>query len=84
MYTILDAKYKKSGLNKVMHEQCQNLTENGQKDILALFMKFEYLFGGKLGMWNTSLADPELEDNMKPVCVWYYPLPKVHENIFEK
>ena len=37
----LDAKHKKSGLNRNMKEQCQHLTEDKQKDLLNLFFKIK-------------------------------------------
>ena len=39
---ILDYKYKKSHLNKVMKNKCHNLIKEQQKDLLNLLQKIEY------------------------------------------
>ena len=41
---ILDAKYEKADLNKVMKNQCQHLTETHRNKFLTLIQKFEQLF----------------------------------------
>ena len=49
MRNILDAKYKKEDLNRVMIEQCQHLNTGKRKRLLNLLRKFEDLFDGTLG-----------------------------------
>ena len=49
---ILDAKYEKSNLHKVMKNQCQNLTMTQRNELLKLIQKFEELFNGTLGTWK--------------------------------
>ena len=68
MHRILDARYKKSDLNKVMTEQCQNLNTEGRKRLLILLRKFEDIFNSTLRTWNTNPVDMELKDDAKPVC----------------
>ena len=68
MHRIIDAKYKKSDLNKVMTEQCQHLNAEEFKRLLILLRKFEDLFHGVLDTWNTTWVELELKDDAKPVC----------------
>ena len=84
MRRILDARYKKVNLNKIMIEQCQHLTTTERHRLLHLLNKFEYLFDGTLGTWKTTPVDLELKDDAKPVCLQPYPLPKAHETMFKK
>ena len=54
---ILDAKYKKADLNKVMKNQFQNLTETEFSVLLKLLQKFEELLDGTLGTCKTYPVD---------------------------
>ena len=74
---ILDAKYEKADLNKVMDKQCQHLTTTERYRLLHLLKKFEDLFDGTLSTCNNTPVDLELKDNAKPVCsqpVQIYPV----------
>ena len=84
MRRILDTRYKKVNLNKIMIEQCQHLTATDRHRILHLLNKFEDLFDGTLGTWKTTTVDLELKDDAKPVCLRPYPVPKAHETMFKK
>ena len=42
------------------------------------------MFGGILGTWNTDPVDLELKDDVNPVCLRPYPVPRVYEGIFRK
>ena len=57
MRRILDAKYEKSELNKVMTEQCQHLNTKEYKTLLNLLRTFEDLSNSTLGTWNITLVD---------------------------
>ena len=46
---ILDAKYEKADLHKVMENQCQNLTMTQHNELLKILQIFEELFYGPLG-----------------------------------
>ena len=46
--------------------------------------KYEDLFNGTLGTWNTTPVDLELRDDAKPVCWRLYPVLRVHEAMFRK
>ena len=51
---ILDVKYEKADLNNFMAKQCQHPTAKERYRILHIVKKFEDLFGGTLGIWNTT------------------------------
>ena len=57
MRIILDVKYKKSDLNKVMTKKCQHLNNKERKILLILLRKFKDMFDGMLGTWNTTPVD---------------------------
>ena len=85
MRRIIYAKYKKADQNKVMTKQCQkHLTSKERHRLLQLLKKFEDLYNGTLSTWKTTLVDLELKDNVKPVCLRTYPVPKLHEKMFKK
>ena len=67
MHRILDPKCEKADLNKFMNNQCQHLTDLERHRLLHILNKFEDLFGGRLGMWNTTSVNLELKDEAKPV-----------------
>ena len=84
MRGILDAKYEKADLNKVMSKQCQHLPTKELERLLKLLRKFEDLFGGMLCTWKTTPVELELKDDAKPICSRPYPVPRVHETMFKK
>ena len=53
MCVILDSKYEKTALHKVMETQCQHLKMTECNDLLKLLQKIEELFNGTLGTWET-------------------------------
>ena len=67
MRRILDEKYKKVELNKVMTKQFQHLYAEEREILLYLLRIFEGLFDGSTGTWNTKPVDLELKDDEKPV-----------------
>ena len=46
--------------------------------------KNEAFFYGTLGTWKKYPAEFELKEDVKPICLRPYPVPKVHEEIFKK
>ena len=84
MCRILDRKYEKADLNKVMDEQCQHLTSTERYRLLHILRKFKDMFDGTLGTWNTTPVDLGLKDDAKPVCSRHYPVPRVHEEMLIK
>ena len=67
MRRTLDAKYEKDDLNKVMTKKCQHLTATESHRLLNIINKFEDIFDGSFGTWDTTLIDLELKDESKPV-----------------
>ena len=61
MRIILDAKYEKADLHKVMETRCQHLTMTQRNDLLKLLPKFEDFSDRKLGTWKTDPVDFELK-----------------------
>ena len=58
---ILDAKYEKADLHKVMETQCQHLTTTPPNYLLKLLQKIEELFDGKLGTRKIDPVEFELK-----------------------
>ena len=51
---ILDYKYEKLDLNKVMKNKSQHLIKTQHNEWLKLLQKFEDFFDGKIGTWKTD------------------------------
>ena len=76
---ILDAKYRPADLEQIA-EECQHLNKDEQAKLLNLLKKYEHLFDGTLGSWNTDPVDLELKDpNCKPYHAKPYPVPHSQE-----
>ena len=84
MRVILDAKYEKADLRKVMETKCQHLTMTQRNYLMKLLQKSEDLLDGTLGTWKTDTVYFELKEDVKPICLRPYPVPKLHEEIFKK
>jgi glutamyl/glutaminyl-tRNA synthetase len=65
---ILDAKYCKADLEQIVQE-CKQLDKEEQQKLLALLQKYEALFDGTVGTWNTEPVDILLKD---PNCTPYH------------
>ena len=77
--SILDAKYTKADL-KSLTDACPLLSEVEKEHLLNLLKKFEHLFDGTLGNWNTDPVDLELKDpDCKPYHAKPYPVPHSQE-----
>ena len=81
---ILDTKYKKANLNKVMKNQCQHLIEVQRNELLKLLQKIEELFDWTIGTWKTNPVDFELKEYENPICSRPYSVPKVHKKNFKR
>ena len=57
MRRILDNKYEKSVLNKVITEQCEHLNEKERKIFLILLRKSDNIFDGTFSTRNTTPID---------------------------
>ena len=51
--------------------------------MITLLKSFRYLSDVTLGVCNTTPVDLELKGDMKPVCLWPYPVPRVHKLMFK-
>ena len=61
LHVILDAKYEKSYLHKVMENRCQYLTMTQRNELLKLLQKPEEFFDGTLGTWKIDPVDFRLK-----------------------
>ena len=76
---ILDAKYEKADLQSIVKDNCSHLKVNEQTLLLELLTKFESLFDGTLGDWNTAPVSFELKEGAKPYHGRAFPIPKIHK-----
>jgi Reverse transcriptase (RNA-dependent DNA polymerase). len=60
------------------------LNKRQQISLLRLLQKYEALFDGTLGKWNTDPVNIELREDAKPVSSRYYPVPKINKETFRK
>ena len=67
-----------------MDEQCQRLIPNEREILLHILEKIESLFYVTLGTRKTPLVNLDLKDDVTPMCLRPYPVPRVHEEIFIK
>jgi len=71
---ILDSNYKKADLEEVV-KNFTHLTEEEQSAVRILLYRFESLFEGKLGLWDTPPISLELEEGAKPFHACAFPIP---------
>ena len=77
--SIIDAKYTPANLTQIA-DGCENLEVQEKAKLLTLLNKFEHLFDGTLGSWNTDPVTLELKDpNAKPYHAKPYPVPHSQE-----
>ena len=81
---ILDANYKKAYLTEVIWKNCSHLSNADQKSLLDLLSKYEVLFDGTLGDWDTPPVKFELKPDAKPWHGKAYPVPQVPLAVFKK
>ncbi len=81
---ILDAKYEKADLNAVITDNCKHLSVPDQKKLLKLLTKFEDLFDGTLGDWDTEVVSLKLKEGAKPYHGRPFPTPKAHKGTPKK
>ena len=80
---ILDAKYEKADLDKVVSD-CNHLEKAEKQKLLRLLKKFEELFDGTLGEWKTTPAHLELKDGATPYHGRPYPVPHIQKEMLRK
>ena len=81
---ILDAKYEKADLPKIVKDNCDHLSSAQQRKLLLLLQKYEILFDGTLGDWQTSPVSFQLKDGAKPYHGRPFPVPHVHLKTLKK
>ena len=81
---ILDAKYEKADLPKIVQENCAHLDADQQKKLLELLLRHESMFQGKLGKWVGEEVSFELKEGAMPWQGRPYPIPKIHERTIKK
>ena len=81
---ILDAKYEKADLSKIVEENCSHLTRAKCNTLLSLLTEFEELFDGTLGDWKTNPVTLRLKPGSIPYHGKPYPVPHVHKDTLRK
>ena len=81
---ILDAKYEKADLQSVVDTNCPHLSLPDQNKLLELLTKYEDLFDGTLGDWDTEPVSFELKEGAKPYHGRAYPVPHAHKETLKK
>jgi hypothetical protein len=67
---ILNAKYDKADLPRIVKKNCAHLSTPHQNSLLALLLKYEELFDGMLGNWKLPPVSIELKEGAKPAVPW--------------
>ena len=75
---ILDAKYEKADLPKIVADNCSHLSNSQQKKLLRLLEEYEILFDGTLGDWKTDPISLPLKPGATPYHGRAYPVPHVY------
>ncbi len=76
---IMDIKYAPPDIDEMV-SKCDHLTDKEREHLKNLLLKFESLFDGTLGTWDTEPIDLELKDpDGKPYHSRPYPVPQSQE-----
>jgi hypothetical protein len=75
--SILDTKYEKANIYANINT-LKHLSRILQQQLKVLLYKFERLFDGTLGDWNTSPMSFKLKDGVKPFQLAPFSVPKLH------
>ena len=78
MKSILDAKYEKANLDKIV-DDCYHLNETDKRKLYNLLKKYEVLFDGTLGHWKDGDYNIEVKKGAEPYHARPYPIPKTYE-----
>ena len=81
---ILDAKYEKANLAEIVSEYCAHLSSQQRAKMLLLLNKYEELFDGTLGDFNTDPVRLNLKKDAKPYHGRPYPIPHSQLAVFKK
>ena len=74
---VLDAKYEKADIDKEVASMT-HLSKDQQNQLRTLLYKYEKLFDGTLGEWDTEPIELELQENAKPFHAKPMPVPHIH------
>ena len=80
---ILDAKYEKADLPKLISDNCTHLDSSKQKELLALLSNFNELFDGSLGDWKTEPVSLGLKEGATPFHGRPFPVPVIQRDILK-
>ena len=80
---ILDAKYEKADINKLIND-LNYLNTDKKSKLLKLLRKYEPMFDGALGKYTGSTYKIELKEDVNPYHATPFPIPKVHEATLKK
>jgi len=80
---ILDSKYEKADLREVANKQT-HLSKNDQDILHNTLKKYEHLFDGTLGEWNTEPVSFQFKEDVVPPSQTPYSTPRVHRETFRK
>ena len=72
---ILDSNYQKANLQQVVNG-ATHLNKKQKKWLHNLLLKYESIFDGGLGEWNTDPVDFELKEGEQPHSQGHYPVPQ--------
>jgi hypothetical protein len=76
---ILDANYEAADLKEII-KSISTINEIERNKLLLLLRKYEHLFDGTLGDFETSEVEFDLKENAKPYHALAFPLPKIHHD----
>jgi hypothetical protein len=74
--------YEQANLSELVASK-DHLTLSQRESQLALLQQHQSLFSGKLGKYIKRQLHLELKDGAQPINCKPYPVPKVHEQLFQ-
>src|SRR5210317_938149 len=75
---ILDAKYSPANIKEEV-DKCTKINSSEKEELLSLLNKYQDLFDGSLGEWQTQPIKIELKPEAKPYHARPYPVPQSQE-----
>src|SRR5210317_2534873 len=75
---ILDAKYSPANIMEEV-DKCNKINSSEREEVLSLLNKYQNLFDGSLGEWQTQPIKIELKLEAKPYNARPYPVPQSQE-----
>jgi hypothetical protein len=81
---ILDAKYEKADLPKIIQENCAHLSTSQRNKLLKLLLEYEEMFDGTLGDWQDEPVGFTLKPGATPYHGRSFPIPRIHLDTLKK